>query len=178
MHFREWKISYFDWNITELWFQGSNWQWPRIVLVNGLALNRQQAITWPNADSIIKAALGEDELREGPVGLGWSAKPWPFWNQACNILEVLGPCLRQKHCSSTNCAFSVMQHYENYKHIFMFPKNKFSSTRADIVFLWHEDQIPWEPWPHYYPLFMWDMTNEGASPGRRPVLLQYSVEPL
>ena len=26
MHFREWKVLYFDWNFTELCFWGSNWQ--------------------------------------------------------------------------------------------------------------------------------------------------------
>ena len=70
MHFREWKVLYFDLNFTEVGSQGSNWQYVGIGLGNGLVPNRQQAITWTNADPIhwcIYAALGGDEL----IGITW-----------------------------------------------------------------------------------------------------------
>ena len=43
--------------------QGSKWQWVSIGSGNGLALNRQQAIIWTNADPVhrhICAALGRE----------------------------------------------------------------------------------------------------------------------
>ena len=45
--------------------QESNWQYASIGSGNGLAPNRRQAITWPNADPVhwhMYAALGGDEL--------------------------------------------------------------------------------------------------------------------
>ena len=65
MHFREWKILYFDLNFTKVCPEGCNWQCTSIGLDNGLAPNRQQAIIWTNADTIhwcLYAALGGDEL--------------------------------------------------------------------------------------------------------------------
>ena len=67
MHFREWKIFFFDWYFTEVRSYGSNWQYLSIGLDNGLAPNRWQAITWTNAEPIhcrIYAALGRDELSQ------------------------------------------------------------------------------------------------------------------
>ena len=52
MHFREWKILYFDYNFTDVCPQGSNWQSSSIGLDNGLAPNRRQPIIWTNADPI------------------------------------------------------------------------------------------------------------------------------
>ena len=65
MHFREWKVLYFDKNFTEICSKGFNWQQTSTGLDNGLAPNRRQAIIWTNADPInwcIYAALGGDEL--------------------------------------------------------------------------------------------------------------------
>ena len=59
------KILYFDQNFTEVYYWGFNWQDISICSGNGLMPNRQQAITWANADPIlwrIYAALGGDEL--------------------------------------------------------------------------------------------------------------------
>ena len=67
MHFRERKVLYFDWNVTEVCSYGSNWQYSSIGLDNDLVPNRRQAIIWTNADPIqwrIYAALGRDELTE------------------------------------------------------------------------------------------------------------------
>ena len=67
MHFREWKILYFDCNFTDVCSQGSNWQSSSIGLDNGLAPNRWQAIIWTNADPInwrIYATPGGDELTQ------------------------------------------------------------------------------------------------------------------
>ena len=67
MHFREWKILYFDYNFNDVCSQGSNWQSSSISLDNGLAPNRWQAIIWTNADPInwrIYATLGGDELTQ------------------------------------------------------------------------------------------------------------------
>ena len=67
MHFREWKILYFDYNFTDVCSQGSNWQSSSISLDNGLAPNTWQAIIWTNADPInwrIYATLGGDELTQ------------------------------------------------------------------------------------------------------------------
>ena len=64
MHFREWKVVYFDENFTETCSLGSNKQYLIIGLDNGLAPNRRQAIIWTNADPIhwrIYAALGEGD---------------------------------------------------------------------------------------------------------------------
>ena len=61
VHFREWKLLYFDWYFIEFCSLGSNWQKLRIGLYNGLAPNRRQAIIWTNAVPIhwrINAALG------------------------------------------------------------------------------------------------------------------------
>ena len=65
MHFREWKVLYFDTNFTEVCSLGFNWQKNSVGLDNGLAPNRRQAIIWTNADPIhglTFAALGGDEL--------------------------------------------------------------------------------------------------------------------
>ena len=67
MHFREWKILYFDYNFTDVCPQESNWQSSSIGLDNGLVPNRRQAIIWTNADPInwrIHATLGGDELTQ------------------------------------------------------------------------------------------------------------------
>ena len=50
MHFREWKVLYFDYNFTEVCSWESNWQYPNISLNNGLAPNMRQAIIWTNGD--------------------------------------------------------------------------------------------------------------------------------
>ena len=50
-----------DSNFTEISFQESNWQYASIGSGNGLVLNRRQAITWTDDDSVyrrIYAALG------------------------------------------------------------------------------------------------------------------------
>ena len=65
MHFREWKVLYFDWYFPEVCFEGSNWQKPSIGLDDGLAPIQRQAIIWINSDPIhlhIYAALGGDAL--------------------------------------------------------------------------------------------------------------------
>ena len=46
------KILYFDSNLTEVCSQGSNWQYVNIGSGNGMALNRQQAITQTNAEPV------------------------------------------------------------------------------------------------------------------------------
>ena len=59
------KILYFDSNFTEVCSQGSSWHYYSIGSGNGLAPNRQQAITWTNVDPVhgcLYAALGGDEL--------------------------------------------------------------------------------------------------------------------
>ena len=70
IHFHEWKVLYLDSNLTKIRSQGSNWQWVSIGSGNGLALNRQQAITWTNANPVhrrIYAALGGEELMDTKV---------------------------------------------------------------------------------------------------------------
>ena len=65
MHFREWKVLYFELIFTEVSSQCSNRQLPRNGLYTDLAPNRRQAIIWTNADPIhwrIYVALGRDEL--------------------------------------------------------------------------------------------------------------------
>ena len=52
-------------NFTEVYSQGSNWQYPSIGLDKGLTPNRRHAIIWTNATPIlwrIYAAPGGDEL--------------------------------------------------------------------------------------------------------------------
>ena len=59
MHFREWKVLYFNKDFTEVCSWWSNWQFSS-GLDNGLAPNRPQPIIWTNADLIhwsIYAAL-------------------------------------------------------------------------------------------------------------------------
>ena len=54
-------------NFTDVCPQGSNWKSTSIVLDNGLAPNRRQAIIWTNADPInwrIYATQGGDELTQ------------------------------------------------------------------------------------------------------------------
>ena len=46
------NIFYFDWNFTEDYPQGSNWQQLSIRSDNGLAPNRRQAIIWTNGDPV------------------------------------------------------------------------------------------------------------------------------
>ena len=65
MRFHESKILYSDSNVTEVYSQGSNWQYPSIASDNALAPPRRQAIIWTSVDSFhrrIYAALGGDEL--------------------------------------------------------------------------------------------------------------------
>ena len=65
MHFREWKVLYFDSNFSEICSYDFNWHLPNIGLDSGLAPNRRQAIIWANADPThgrIYAALGGDGL--------------------------------------------------------------------------------------------------------------------
>ena len=65
MRFREWKVLYFDYNVTEVCSSWCNWQYPSVGLDTGLALIRRQAIIWTNVDLMhwrIYAALGVDEL--------------------------------------------------------------------------------------------------------------------
>ena len=52
MRFHEWRVLYFDSNLTEVILQGSNWQWCSIGSDNGLARTRRQAIIWTNADPV------------------------------------------------------------------------------------------------------------------------------
>ena len=66
MHFREWKLLYFDCNLTEVNSLGSNKQQASISSDNGLALNRQQAIILTHDDIVywrIYASLSLDELK-------------------------------------------------------------------------------------------------------------------
>ena len=65
MHFREWKMLYFEKYFTDICSQGFNWQSSSIGTDNGLMPNRQQAIIWTSADPIhwrMYATLGGDEL--------------------------------------------------------------------------------------------------------------------
>ena len=60
-HFLEWEVLHFDSNFTLVCCWGSNWQYVSINSGNGLALHRQQAVTWTNDDKVIwchMAALG------------------------------------------------------------------------------------------------------------------------
>ena len=52
MHFREWKMCFFDYNFTEICSQWSNWQQPSICLDNGLVPNRRPIwiTVWDNPD--------------------------------------------------------------------------------------------------------------------------------
>ena len=43
-----WKCYAFNSKFTEIWYQGSSWQYARTGSYNGLVLNRWQAIIWPN----------------------------------------------------------------------------------------------------------------------------------
>ena len=45
--------KFFYLNFTEVYSQVCNWQWFRMTLGNGLAANRQPAITWTNADPFL-----------------------------------------------------------------------------------------------------------------------------
>ena len=65
MHFREWKVVYFDLNYIAICPEDSNWQWPSTGVDNVLALNKHQVIIWNNAEPIhqsIYAAVGGDVL--------------------------------------------------------------------------------------------------------------------
>ena len=50
MHFHEWKVLYFDSNFNEVCLYESDWQYVSMGSGNGLAPNRQQAITWISDD--------------------------------------------------------------------------------------------------------------------------------
>ena len=52
MHFLEWKSLYFDSNFTEVFTQGSSWQYPSIGSGCGLVRIRWQANTWINDDTV------------------------------------------------------------------------------------------------------------------------------
>ena len=59
------KSFYIDSNFTEIYSQGSNWQFCSIGLSNGLAPNRRHAITRTNANPVhrrIYAVIGGDEI--------------------------------------------------------------------------------------------------------------------
>ena len=61
MHFREWKVLYYDQIFTEVCSHESNKQQSSVGLNNGLAPNRRLAIIWTNAGPIqwsICVALG------------------------------------------------------------------------------------------------------------------------
>ena len=71
MYFWKWKVLYFNQNFTEVCFGGYNCLQVNISLGNGLAMNRQRAIIWTNADPVhwhIYVALGGDELTIQPKG--------------------------------------------------------------------------------------------------------------
>ena len=52
MHFLERKCLNFHWYFTEVYSQGSNWQYTSIGSDNGLVPTRQQAIIWTNDDLV------------------------------------------------------------------------------------------------------------------------------
>ena len=52
MHFREWKVLYFDQNFTEVCSYGSDWQHHSIGLDNGLAPNMRLAIIGRNSATV------------------------------------------------------------------------------------------------------------------------------
>ena len=66
MHFIELKCLNFEYNLTEICSQGSNWQWYSTGSDNGLVLNIPQAIIW-TSDGLgwwhINASLGLNELK-------------------------------------------------------------------------------------------------------------------
>ena len=67
IQFREWKCLNFDYDFTEICFQGSNWQYSSIDLDNGLAPKRRQAIIGTNDDHVqqrIYASFGLNESRK------------------------------------------------------------------------------------------------------------------
>ena len=70
MHFYEWKVLYFDSHFTEVFSQGSIWQYSSIVADNGLVSIRRQAIFWTNGDPVhrcIYTALGRGSFSS----VGW-----------------------------------------------------------------------------------------------------------
>ena len=67
LHFLEWKYMNFYKNFTEVYSEGSNWQYICIGLDNGLALNRRQVIIWINGDldyRRIYASFGLNDLTD------------------------------------------------------------------------------------------------------------------
>ena len=52
MRFHGLNILYFDSNFTEVYSQGSNWQYSRIGSNNGLGPTSRQAIILTNADPV------------------------------------------------------------------------------------------------------------------------------
>ena len=66
MHFLQWKYLNVDEYLTEVCFEGWNYQYSGIGSDNGLALTGQQAIMWTNDGLIwwlIYVSLGLGELR-------------------------------------------------------------------------------------------------------------------
>ena len=67
------RINMYDYNFTEVYSQGSNWQYFSIGLDNGLALNSRQAIIWTNDDLFyqrIYASPGLNELIDKILKIG------------------------------------------------------------------------------------------------------------
>ena len=118
MHFREWKVLYFDQNFIEVCSRGSNWQYSSIGLDNGLAPNRQQAIILTNADPIhwhIYVALGGDEL----MILNWLilclTSSWIIWvnyQLYCNPTETSWSPGNQRFRTGTKWPTYCRQHFQ------------------------------------------------------------------
>ena len=104
VHFHEWKVLYFDSNLTEVCSKGFNWQYISIGSLNWVSMGsgngsspvRRQAITWTNAYPVhwrMYAALGGDELDCG-IATSWSFRfttvfgPW--WDLPVEWRQISG----------------------------------------------------------------------------------------
>ena len=82
------NISFFFSNFIEVCSKGSNWQTVNVASSNGLAPNRQQAITWTNYNLNLwrfLTSLGQDELKV------WFQNMWGCrcMNMICNQLSSM-----------------------------------------------------------------------------------------
>ena len=73
IHFHQWKLLNFKWNIIEICSFGPNWQQTTIGSDNGLSPNRRQAIIWIN-DGLLYRRIYVTRLQW--VKLGFYDKCW------------------------------------------------------------------------------------------------------
>ena len=99
MYFSEWKCLNFDWYLTEVCSQKSNWQYAGIGSDNDLAPTRWQAFIWTNDGLVYQRITRPQWVKpdqfiigsgNGSLPIQYEAEPLLFSVTLMKIISILG----------------------------------------------------------------------------------------